>query len=90
MPQVDLHRTRAAAQAVRSRSQDLLGLGGGGQVRLAAAAPELTDSGTQDVLHDLHSALVVRLFDAATEFGAVADGLDTLADHVEAATGGSS
>lgn len=88
MTGVDIAATRTAATAIRTVAQDLRGdAAGGGPARVTSAAGALSGSVTLDMLHDVESAVTVRLGDAAMEFDALAEGMTILADNVASATG---
>lgn len=87
MPEIDTGRSRAAARALRS-SSDNLREAVAGELRLSDASGALAGSATVEVVHDLQSTIALRVFDAVTEFGAVASGIDLLVDNVSSATGG--
>lgn len=87
MPEIDIGRSEAAAVALRSSAENLRSAASS-EVRLSDAAGDLAGSGTLDVVHDLHSAIVLRVVDAVSEYRAVADGIEQVVANTVAATGG--
>lgn len=86
MAHVDIRRTRAAARALRGQSTALRS--SREDAHATAAAGALGGSVTHALLHDLEGVITLRLLDASTELGILADDLDRVADNTETATGG--